>query len=162
MRTEFGAERTSCDCTACASHCAVMPGYLIPSDLPRMAHGKDDFYAFVDASLEASPGAKVIDTRSGEIFNIPTLVPRARQNGSCMFFVEGRCTIHEVSPFGCAFFDNHIDPTKAERLKMESLHAIIRNGAKDGLYHRVWRRLVSQGKITKSPEAKRAQNHSYR
>jgi len=37
MLTEFGFKRIVCDCSACGRFCLAMPGYLVPSDIQRIA-----------------------------------------------------------------------------------------------------------------------------
>jgi hypothetical protein len=36
-RTELGFERTVCDCRACKINCKFIPGFLLPSDIRRIA-----------------------------------------------------------------------------------------------------------------------------
>ena len=36
-RTELGFERTVCDCRACKINCEFIPGFLLPSDIRRIA-----------------------------------------------------------------------------------------------------------------------------
>ncbi len=37
-RTELGFERTVCDCGACKINCKFIPGFLLPSDIPRIVY----------------------------------------------------------------------------------------------------------------------------
>ena len=59
MRTEFGAERTSCACEACRRCCRFLPAWLIPSDLERMIPAGADPSQWAEANLLASPGPLV-------------------------------------------------------------------------------------------------------
>lgn len=62
---------------------------------------------FAFQNLLASPGAIVM--QAGRVFQIPTLVPRRKPDGSCIFLDENdRCRIHEVSPFGCFSMDTEV------------------------------------------------------
>ena len=57
----------------------------------------------------ASPGAMVRD-HYGEVYRVGTITPRFdRHKKRCVFLDDDeRCTIHEVAPFGCAYFDTHM------------------------------------------------------
>jgi Fe-S-cluster containining protein len=59
-------------------------------------------------TMVASPGALVGDSVTGKTFRIPTITPR-KVGGACVFLVDDRCSIHAVAPFGCAYFDMHMD-----------------------------------------------------
>jgi hypothetical protein len=103
MRTEFGFERTSCECRVCRRNCMYMPGFLIPADLERMIPVGSDPLKWAEDNLLASPGALVM--KNGNTFRIPTLVPAVKPDGSCIHYRQRKCQIWENSPFGCAFFD---------------------------------------------------------
>src|SRR5947209_5313490 len=114
-RTEFGFSRTQCDCADCTRNCHHLPGYLVPADLERMHRylaPDQNLRAWAKEHLLASPGALVMsDART---FRIQTLVPARRSDGACVFLTaDGRCAIHSVSPFGCAFFDSHMTHAEA-------------------------------------------------
>src|SRR5665213_2208655 len=104
MRTEFGVFRTNCSCRTCLLNYQVMPGFLIPSDLDRIIPQGADPFLWAETNLLASPGATAL--KDGEIIQIPTLVPAIKEDRSCKFLSTlSQCTIHEIAPFGCAFFD---------------------------------------------------------
>jgi len=107
----FNFERTVCSCAECIKPCHVMPGMLVPEDLQPIACKLGGDTTILLDKLVASEGAKVGVVREGKLvqFNIPTLVPATKPDGSCVFLENDRCTIHEVSPFGCRFFDSHMD-----------------------------------------------------
>jgi len=96
-----------------------MPGSLIPGDLQRIqAHVEDTSGEFVLNHFVASDGAKVagrLDDGSTFIGQVPTIVPAQRQDGTCVFLVDARCTIHPVSPFGCAYHDVHLGEVDANQ-----------------------------------------------
>lgn len=109
-----GFPRTVCGCSDCTAFCKKSPGHLIPSDLFRLAdflldRGKITETINITDFLQASAGAIVGDTKTGERYRIGTIIPK-RVNGQCIFLTEDDlCSIHEVSPFGCAYFDVHMD-----------------------------------------------------
>ena len=103
-------DRTTCACPECVACCKRQPGPLAPGDLPRIG----DFLKLpeeeVRALFVASPGALVMDTRTGATRRIGTITPARKANGSCIFLDDAteRCTIHPVAPWGCAYFDTHM------------------------------------------------------
>ena len=153
MRREFGIARTSCGCAECQLNCRHMPGMLIPSDLDRLApvpEGEAAVLAWAEANLLASPGALV--AQGGRTFRIPTLVPATKADGSCVHLGEdGRCAIHAVAPFGCAFFSCGPDPGIAG----DGLREIARAHTAGGLYTRVWERLWLLGRRQERPDVLR-------
>lgn len=120
-------ERTVCDCAECVE-CCRRPGHLIPADLFRiadrlLADGRIQNQQEVFTFLRASRGAVVGDSVSGKLFRIGTITPKT-QDGQCVFLHEGRCTIHSVAPFGCAFFDAHMDQREGDIRSMWGLKVI--------------------------------------
>jgi hypothetical protein len=77
-RTELGFERTLGDCGACKINCKFIPGFLLPSDIRRIAEhlGYSNPVECALDNLLASPGAIVMD--HGQIRRIQTLVPARR------------------------------------------------------------------------------------
>ena len=146
-RTEFGFPRTICACAECTNNCRHMPGYLIPADLDGIAQHLspgEDLLAWAGRYLLASPGALV--ARGRKIFRIPTLVPARRFDRACAFLtVDDRCAIHAIAPFGCAFFDSHMNSEEADRRSTRGLHAIMEAWARNGRYAQFWLALDSAG-----------------
>lgn len=160
-RTEFGYERTECACSACVNNCRHLPGYLIPADLERISRylGYKSIVKFAFDCLLASPGATVARF-DGRIFRIPTLVPRRKADGSCIFLDErGRCEIHAVSPFGCSFFDCHQSQEEANARSSRGLQEIARAWAHASrhIYTMLWRLLDTTGHHAIPPEIARQQ-----
>lgn len=150
QRIEFGFERTKCACSSCITNCKFMPGFLLPSDLARMIPSDVDPFIWAEANLLASPGALV--AKGEELFRIPTLVPAVKLDRSCIHLnEENRCDIHEIAPFGCAFFD--CGPERGE-ISRQALIALIQAGA-DSLYYRLWRSLDAKRKRQEAPEVLR-------
>lgn len=153
-RQEFGYERTSCACTVCVTNCRFMPGFLIPSDLERMIPAGVDPFQWAAANLLASPGALVADSRTGNLFRIPTLVPAVKPDGSCIHLTgEQRCEIHAVAPFGCAFFD--CGPERGG-ISRDGLVAVFDAHQGRHLYSQIWNYLCHLGRRQKSPIELRA------
>lgn len=157
-RAEFGFARTECACAECAAHCHFIPGYLVPQDLERMSRslGYTNLVRFAFENLFASPGATVMNSE-GRVFQIPTLVPRRKQNGSCVFLLNHRCAIHAVSPYGCAMFDAHQSDEEANRRSARGLQEIAREwttGARS-IYVCLWRMLDAAWLRAAPPEVAR-------
>lgn len=147
-RTEFGFERTVCSCEECIDHCKYLPGYLIPADLERIARflGFRNIVTFAIEHLLASSGATVM--QAGRIFRIPTLVPRRKADGTCVFLDENnRCRIHAVSPFGCSFFDSHQSGEEADMRSGFGLYEIARLWSNPNIhsYTIIWKILNGAG-----------------
>jgi hypothetical protein len=152
MRTEFGAPRTNCSCKMCRLNCKVMPGYLIPADLERMIPAGADPFRWAEENLLASPGALVM--KRGKSFRIPTLVPATKPDGSCIHLTKDeRCDIHDVAPFGCAFFDCGPEPPGVAN---QGLAAVYQAHASQSLYYHLVVHLNYKGLTQKAPEKLRA------
>lgn len=161
-RKSFGQHRTKCACRDCSIPCEHMPGMLVPEDLqPIYQATKTDGEHFMDWAsrcLLASPGALVGSVAAGTTFRIPTIVP-ARQPGSsrCTFLADdGKCTIHEVAPYGCAFANSHMTRAEGDAVVMHGLRAIA-----DALHSTCHYTLIiaghrAAGLVAPSPEVGRA------
>ena len=146
VRTEYNFARTACACRRCSISCEHVPGALAPPDLPRMAAhlGYSNVETFARENLLASDGV-LVETDQGKRVTLRTLVPATKADGSCKFLEGGRCTIHAVSPFGCAFIDAHqSDEEYAARADAlyRDLHADL---DASGPYARVWNDLCERG-----------------
>lgn len=152
-RTEFGEQRSSCACGNCQLNCRFMPGFLIPADLARMVPPGSDPFEWAERNLLASPGALV--SSDGKRFRIPTLVPAVKQDGSCVNLTsDGRCAIHGVSPFGCAFFSCGPEVGGLSAKVLSSIMLDCLNP--DGLYKRIWLSLYDKGRTQVSADELRA------
>lgn len=158
-RIEFGLERTTCACKSCTTNCRFMPGFLIPADLDRMIPVGADPLAWAEKNLLASPGALV--QQGAQRFRIPTLVPAVKMDGSCInLSPEGLCRIHEVSPFGCAFFDCGPERNQLSHSGLNAVYeAMFRvptfSSDAGNLYMRIWTHLAERGLTQKPAEVLR-------
>lgn len=118
-------DRTVCACRLCTINCEHLPGALAPADLPRIAAhlGYPDSETFARECLLASDGAKVV-TPQGKVVSLPTLVPAVDGAGRCRFLSAGRCTIHAVSPYGCAYIDAHMSEAEFRR-RADTLYQLL-------------------------------------
>jgi Fe-S-cluster containining protein len=155
-RTEFGVARTECACNTCVANCRFVPGALIPADLDRISEhlNQPDLVQFAFENLLASPGA--IICAQDELITIPTLVPARGADGACRFLKEGRCSIHAVSPFNCAFFGHEQTREEADALSMRGLVEIAKAWQRGDLYAQLWIMLHEAGRIAPSPLVARA------
>lgn len=107
--------RTTCACAACVQCCKDQPGPLAPGDLERIAAHLGETPEQAKAHFWASPGAVVLDLRTGRQARIGSITPR-RENGRCVFLdAHDRCRVHAVAPAGCAYFDTHMSAVEGQR-----------------------------------------------
>ena len=126
---------------------------LIPDDVARIARhlGYTDVMEFARENLLASPGAIVL--RDNQQVRIPTLVPQRGADGACKFLQNDLCTIHSVSPYGCAFFSEHEPRTVGDKKSILGLIHITRDHQTNGRYSRIWSMLDSTNLKAIPPEA---------
>lgn len=154
MRKDFGFRRTVCGCDACVHNCKFMPGFLIPADLDRMIPAGANPLAWAEANLLASPGALV---QKGTVrFRIQTLVPAVRSNGTCINFNNGLCTIHQIAPFGCAYFDHAMSRAEGDERSHAGLMAVIEAWRTPSLYQTIWSHLHERGFKQHPPDVLRS------
>ena len=155
-RTEFGFKRIVCACPACTECCRALPGYLVPSDLRRIADrlNEPDIARFALDNLLASPGAIVL--ADGEFWKIRTLVPARGTDGACRFLQNDRCAIHAESPFGCSFFSTEQSKEESDAISARGLLEIAKAWRRGDLYARLWLMLYYAGRIAPSPLEARA------
>lgn len=90
-------KRTSCSCDKCRSGCLHCPCALAPEDLPHF----DESNLVVRTPI-APPGMLAVTPRGFPA--LPVLAPAQREDGSCVFYEDGKCTVHDHSPMGCRMF----------------------------------------------------------
>jgi hypothetical protein len=128
MREFMGYARSVCDCVQCQTNCKFIPGFLIPADIkPISIYLGMSVLDMATKYLEPSPGALVAKAKKPRPFRIPTIVPRLVEAG-CIFFDDSSCTckIHEVAPFGCAFFDCRMSLDVSAKLSVAGLTLIAK------------------------------------
>lgn len=132
-----------------------MPGSLIPGDLELIfKHQRGENVTPEEATewllenFQASDGAKVMQIVAGQphVFQIPTIVPKLTEQG-CVFLKEGKCQIHEVAPFACAYVDPHMPDNQANELSQSMLGAQMRSWQQHAGYAQAWEILHAAGKI---------------
>lgn len=157
-RTAYGFSRTTCGCYSCSVWCKYMPGFLAPDDLEPLYEVTkevgEDPETWAKRMLRASPGgiigytARTNGKTALHTLQIPTLVPARKADGSCVYLTEsGQCSVHAVSPFGCAFIDSHMTRDDGNNRSLAALHdlAIRLESANPVPYYRVWQLLVDAG-----------------
>lgn len=152
--TMYGYKRTHCACELCKIPCNYMPGFLAPDDLLYLAPTLEGLAACEKWALEhltASPGALVL--HNGEPKYINTLVPsRKPKDLACHWLTDdGKCSVHEHSPFGCAFHDMHMDASSDAARRSEMALRHICSLPEDSLYKHLWHFLWQAGKQNDIP-----------
>jgi Fe-S-cluster containining protein len=115
--------RTVCGCLQCVK-CCERPAHLAPYDVPRLMDyfGADAFAKLFKWSKGATVGRIVDDALV--TWQVPTITPRT-ENGWCVFMKSGLCTIHEIAPFGCAYFDVHMNEQNGQMRSAWGIRQII-------------------------------------
>jgi hypothetical protein len=116
--------------------------------------------AWAREHLRASPGAKILrwhpDGRQ-QLIQVGTLVPAHVPTGlACHWLKDGRCTIHAVAPFGCAFFDCQQTQEHGDALSSRGINAIMESHRDGSLYSRLWTILWDAELRAPAAEEKRA------
>lgn len=137
--------RTHCSCAQCKAACRTMPGTLAPGDVERIADyfGVEITPDFISKNFRASDGFRI--HKSGEHMTVPTIVPAQKSNGECIFYANGSCTVHEVSPFGCSQFMVCDDTVEGSFATDEKLHALVDACQESPAYVTVWGHLFQRG-----------------
>ena len=111
MDNPHNFSRTTCACAECVKCCKRQPGPLAPGDYKRIQERLGATDAEMESMFCASPGA-LVKTATRTV-RVGSIVPRYRR-GRCVFLDDkDRCRIHEVAPFGCAYFDTHMSGVTA-------------------------------------------------
>lgn len=148
----FAFERTISNSPEDLLNCQYIPGYLIPSDLQKISKhlGYDNAILWGLDNLLASPGAVVL--YQGKRLSIRTLVPQRQENTHCKFLKNNLCTIHSISPFGCAYFDSDMTRDEADRRSTAGLIEVMKEWTYSfSDYTGLWTILFLQGKVSPSP-----------
>lgn len=99
------SEHASCTCAICQAQCKRKPGWFKPGEAEKVAE-------FLGMSLEDLFSQYLMpDSWELENASILTLSPAIKgmepgvhlswAGGECVFFKEGRCSIHSVKPYEC-------------------------------------------------------------
>jgi Fe-S-cluster containining protein len=131
-------ERSYCDCDMCKAGCKSMPGILAPGDLDTIAEYvgvNEPDEKWVSDHFAASEGAMVI-TLTGEITRIPTIVPKQKADGCCVFLTaENKCSVHPVSPMGCRCFNICGGPNETEEQTSKAILSSIAQNIDYNMLH---------------------------
>lgn len=96
--------------------------------------------------LRASQGFRLFNPMTGKVLQIPSLVPAKHSDGHCHWLqADGRCGVHDNSPFGCAFVDQHMTDDAAKRRNEAGRLARLEDFAANGPYSQIWHMLVEAG-----------------
>lgn len=150
VREQF--TRTTCGCQLCQIGCRTKPGYLAVGDLELILAKQQpaDPELYVLENFVAGQGALVgqrMPDGSMRKFHVPSITPAQRADGKCVFLsTDGKCSIHAVSPFGCAYFDTHMPDEDANVISTVALNEILQDHQTQGLYHQRWKQLDQAGK----------------
>jgi len=68
---------------------------------------------------------------------------------------SGRCGIHDIAPYGCAFFDDHMGFRQANQRSSDGLAVISKDWEQGGVYSWLWNTLSECGCVAPPPEFSR-------
>ena len=130
---------------------------LAPRDLPAItAHlGRSDPTAFAREALVVSEGP-TLGLSGGRVITLPTLVPRSDATGSCIFYKQGRCSIHAVSPFGCSYIDAHMTDAQVEQRTHAMYATLLADHRGNGPYAQTCAELTSLGLVAQPRDVRQA------
>jgi len=82
----------SCKCKKCSHGCTLGSGYFVKGEVEKVA-------AFLNISLKEMENL----TETNDLFNKKMTRPKLLDHpyGKCVFFKEGKCSIHPVKPLQC-------------------------------------------------------------
>lgn len=99
-------DKNSCECKTCISACKTKPGWLKPGEAEKIAKHLNlslqdlfDKYLSVDWYHSNNKDYYILSPVAKN--NIPGEMFPYNPKGECIFFKDGRCEIHSVSPFEC-------------------------------------------------------------
>jgi hypothetical protein len=162
MREEFGFKRSECACRKCQIWCEHIPGSLIPSDLERLVPPGVDPLAWAEEHLrvQTTGVSFLMNPETNHKLMIVALVPAKSTNGHCHWYFDRKCTVHEASPFSCAFFDCHMAQGEKDHRSMMAVGARF-TALKDNqsLYRRICDHLLEKGLIYDTPREDNSMAH---
>jgi Fe-S-cluster containining protein len=108
---------SGCTCADCTSACTFKPGWFMPGEAERAAEHLGTTLAEL---FRTKLGVDWWDDPDRDIFLLAPAVTAmdpgeeypGNPKGTCVFFVEGRCSIHEVKTFECREY-HHDDAGQA-------------------------------------------------
>lgn len=114
-------ERTYCGCSQCQLPCTSgKPGMLAPGDIDTIAdflgleETSEEFTLTMFKACDDGPQVACEKTPNGRA---PALRPATREDGTCVFYDNGGCTIHAVAPFECSRVNRCDEPSGAAAMK---------------------------------------------
>ena len=117
--TQHGTKK-SCTCEECQAQCSFKPGWFLSGEIEKVAtfftmslHDIFRRYFAVDWWEDDEPtfvvSPAITTSPAGKEFPSD---PR----GICVFFVQGKCSIHAVKPFECKESLHNSDPGKRHEI----------------------------------------------
>jgi Fe-S-cluster containining protein len=142
-----------------------MPGMVALGDIETIIAFAEidspglDRTAFLLGNFVASEGAtvgKLNGDGSVSLFQIKTITPAQKPTGECVFYSQGGCAIHPVSPLGCSCCDSHMSKSEGDAVVHPALSEIQADQYADGPYHRAWIALKAAGRVARPRAERRA------
>jgi len=112
-------EPTSCSCKMDRHNCHRQPGHILPGQLTAIAFHLGKTIEETKEMFWNSPG--MLLSRNGVQERVRTITPRFKKGkkgrkGRCVFLQsDGKCGIYPVAPFGCRYFDVHMNAEEGQQ-----------------------------------------------
>ena len=118
---------------------------LAPGDIERIAGYFDTEVTsdFISKNFRAAEGVRT--AQDGDALMLPIILPAQKVNGECVFYANGKCTIHAVAPFGCSQSNPFGDTPAGSAVACESLNALIKREENLSGYFLTWYHLFQRG-----------------
>ena len=124
MKTDAPFEPTVCSCKLDQQNCRRQPGHLLPGQLEEIAEYLNKTLEEIRELFWASPGMVLRRQEDHRNVRLRTITPKIKHD-KCVFYRQGMCTIHEVAPFGCRFFDAHMSAAEGQKRAMWGVNQIL-------------------------------------
>lgn len=140
----------ACTCRLCRIPCKIMPGFLMPADLPALIGDADPFVWAKEHLVAKECGTMFeLSSQGNKAYtSVPNLLPKKKADGSCHWYENNRCSVHEIKPFGCAYFSQHISDSYGIELTQFTSEVRIKTFEDEtSLYRKIYDYLVSIGQV---------------
>ena len=105
-------EPTSCNCKEDRKNCKRQPGHLLPGQLKKIAEYLKIPIERAKRYFWNSPGMVLL--RKDVPYRLRTITPRFKKKRCVFLRKNGDCDIYPVAPFGCRYFDVHMNAEEGQ------------------------------------------------
>src|SRR5579864_2021391 len=119
-----------CSCSRCQNLCSNKPGWFTPQQIAPLARKLElsiadlfERYLTIDAVLTSGPNglAGVYVLAPANSGTKPGAISDPTTHGTCIWYKDGKCEIHELKPTECAAIDHSTSPAEGDLLRASIL-----------------------------------------